>query len=62
MHSFVFTVFADESGYRLCVVHGEHEFLWPDSYSTLEKVGEQIFKALKTASECRGEMPKPKSG
>jgi hypothetical protein len=25
----------------------------------LEEAGEQILKALKTASECRGEIPKP---
>jgi hypothetical protein len=53
--SFQFTILPAENGYRLLVNHGAAEYLWPDIYSTLEKAGQQILKALTTASECRAE-------
>jgi hypothetical protein len=52
---FQFTILPAENGYRLRVNHGAAEYLWPNTYPTLEKAGEQILKALTTASECRGE-------
>ena len=51
-----FTILPAENGYRLRVNHGAAEYLWPSTYPTLEKAGEQILKALTTASECRGEL------
>jgi hypothetical protein len=56
---FQFTIFPDENGYHLRVNCGAAEYFWPQTYPTLEKAGEQILKALKTASECRREIPKP---
>ncbi len=56
---FQFTIFPDENGYHLRVNCGAAEYFWPHIYPTLEKAGEQILKALKTASECRREIPKP---
>ena len=53
--SFQFTILPAKDGYQLLVNHGAAEYLWPDIYSTLEKAGEQILKALTTASECRAE-------
>jgi hypothetical protein len=53
--SFQFTILLTENGYRLLVNHGATEYVWPDLYSTLEKAGEQVLKALTTASECRAE-------
>ena len=59
---FQFTIFPEENGYQLRVNCGAAEYFWPHIYPTLEKAGEQILKALKTASECRGEIPKPPTG
>ena len=56
---FQFTIFPEENGYQLRVNCGAAEYFWPHIYPTLEKAGEQILKALKTVSECRGEIPKP---
>jgi hypothetical protein len=56
---FQFTILPAENGYRLRVNHGAAEYLWPSTYPTLEKAGEQILKALTTASECRGESQPP---
>jgi hypothetical protein len=55
MKSFNFTVFAAENGYRIRVNQGENEYLWPDTYATLEQAGKEILKALTTASQSRGE-------
>jgi hypothetical protein len=53
---FQFTIFPDENGYQLRVNRGSAEYSWPHIYPNLEKVGEEILKALTTASECRGEI------
>ena len=58
MASFQFTVFPVENGYRVRVVHGDNKYQWPGVYSTLEQAGEEILRALKTASLCRGEKSK----
>src|ERR1700686_1344274 len=52
---FQFTIFPEKDGYQLRVNHGSQEYLWPDFYPTLEKVGEEILRTLTTAAECRGE-------
>jgi hypothetical protein len=49
---FQFTIFRHENGYQLRVNRGAAEHFWPHIYPILEKAGEQILKALKTASEC----------
>ena len=56
--AFQFTIFPAENGYRLRVNCGAAEYLWPEFYSTLEKAGKEILRALTTASECRGEIRK----
>ncbi len=56
--SFQFTIWAVEKGYRLSVNHGLAEYGWPNIYPTLEKAGQEILRALTTASECRGEIKK----
>jgi hypothetical protein len=53
---FQFTIFPEKNGYQLRVNHGSQEYLWPDLYPTLEKVGEEILRTLTTAAECRGEI------
>jgi hypothetical protein len=58
MASFQFTVFPVENGYRVRVVHGDNKYQWPGVYSTLEQAGEEILRALKTASLSRGEKSK----
>jgi hypothetical protein len=55
MRSFQFNVFPVENGYRLRAKYGEEEYVWPDIYKTLVHAGEEILKALTTASESRGE-------
>jgi len=56
MKQFQFTVFTVEGGYHVRVEDGRNEYTWPDTYVTLEQAGQQILKALKTASEGRGEI------
>jgi hypothetical protein len=59
--SFQFTVLPVENGYRLQVICGEGEYMWPNLYGTLEQAGKQILQALTTASESRGEITKSTS-
>jgi hypothetical protein len=58
MQAFQFTIFPVENGYRLRVNCGAAEYLWPEIFSTLQKAGKEILRALTTASECQGEIRK----
>jgi hypothetical protein len=55
--SYFFSVLPVENGYQLRVNSGGKDYSWPSTYSTLEATGNEILRALTTASECRGEIP-----
>jgi hypothetical protein len=55
LDSYFFTISPVENGFQLRVNTGGKEYIWPSTYVSLEAVGKEIFRALTTASECRGE-------